>query len=206
MIDEIIQSIFYKGYYRLNQNNPKLFNKFRLSPIHYTKGIKDHPIFEEMDFFNQSLFELFHFTVLPTLLRNYDKYSMASGVETRMPFMDWRLVCQTFTLPTESKIGGGTSKRILRDALKKILIDEIRERKDKIGWNAPIHDWFRGYLKNNIKDIILKNSQSIHYASSKKALQKFEAKYNPNFMDGQKLWQAIIPIVWESSLNNKLWR
>ena len=53
-----------------------------------------------------------------------------------------------------SKIWGGSSKRILRDSLKTILIDEIRERKDKIGWNAPIHNWFDGSLKNNIQDIL----------------------------------------------------
>jgi len=204
--EEIIKNIFYKSYYQLNKNNPKIFNKFRLSPIHFSEGIKDHPIYEEMDFFNQTLFELFHFTVLPTLLRNYDRYSMANGVETRMPFMDWRLVCETFSLPLSSKIGGGSTKRILRDSLKSILFDEIRQRKDKIGWNAPIHDWFRGYLKNNVHNSVLNNAQSIHYASSKKALQRFEKKYNPNFMDGQKLWQSILPIVWESSLNNKLWK
>ncbi len=204
--EEILKNIFYKNYYQLNKKNPKLFSKFRISPINFSEGIKDHPIYEEMDFFNQTLFELFHFTVLPTLLRNYDRYSMANGVETRMPFMDWRLVCETFSLPLESKIGKGFSKLILRDALKGILIDEIRQRKDKIGWNAPIHDWFRSCLKNNVQNTLSKNSQSIFYPSSKKALQKFEKNNNPNFMDGQKLWQSILPLVWESSLNNKLWR
>ena len=131
---------------------------------------------------------------------------MANGVETRMPFMDWRLVCETFSLPLESKIGKGFSKLILRDSLKGILIDEIRIRKDKIGWNAPIHDWFRSCLKNNVQNTVSKNSQSIHYPSCKKALQKFEKNNNPNFMDGQKLWQSILPLIWESSLNNKLWR
>ena len=77
-----------------------------------------------MDIFNQTLFELFHFTVLPTLLRNYDRYSMANGVETRMPFMDWRLVCKTFSLPIQSKLGGSYTKRIQRDALKNILLDK----------------------------------------------------------------------------------
>ena len=63
-----------------------------------------------MDSFNQVLFDIFHYTTLPTLLRNYDKYSMASGVEIRMPFMDWRLVSKTFSLPSSYKIGGGFTK------------------------------------------------------------------------------------------------
>ena len=105
-----------------------------------------------------------------------------------------------------SKIGRGVTKKILRDSLENILIDEIRNRKDKKGWNAPIHDWFRGYLKNNVQNIVFKNKKSIYFNSSKKALQKFEEKNYPNFIDGQKLWQSILPLVWESSLNNKLWR
>src|SRR5262249_206641 len=45
-----------------------------------------HPAYVQMDALTQALYDLFHTTVLPTLLRNYDRYSMASGVEIRMPF------------------------------------------------------------------------------------------------------------------------
>ena len=51
-------------------------------------GIHQHPRFQAMDVFSQSLYEIFHVTILPTLLRNYDRYYMASGLEIRMPFMD----------------------------------------------------------------------------------------------------------------------
>ena len=87
-----------------------LVNQIINIPMYET--FKDHNVYQEMDAFNQILFEIFHCTILPTLLRNYDKYSMASGVEIRMPFMDWRLVTYSFSLPYSSKVGAGLSKRI----------------------------------------------------------------------------------------------
>ena len=77
---------------------------------------------------------------------------MASGVECRMPFMDYRIVEFVFSLPTESKVGGGFTKRILREAMQGILPDETRLRKRKIGFNAPIVEWFRKELKEWMLD------------------------------------------------------
>jgi asparagine synthase (glutamine-hydrolysing) len=73
---------------------------------------------------------------------------MASGVECRMPFMDYRIVEFVFSLPPQSKVSGGYTKRVLREALKGILPDKTRLRKRKIGFNAPIVEWFRGDLKD----------------------------------------------------------
>ena len=53
---------------------------------------------------------------------------MAHGLEIRMPFMDWRLVAYTFSLPLQAKVGGGFTKRIQRDSLMVscvILFDNV---------------------------------------------------------------------------------
>jgi asparagine synthase (glutamine-hydrolysing) len=103
---------------------------------------------------NRSLYRSFHATVLPAILRNFDRMSMAHGVEVRMPFMDWRLVTFAFSLPAESKIGGGFTKRVLRHALRDVLPPAIRDRKDKIGFNAPMVDWFRGPMREWMEDLL----------------------------------------------------
>lgn len=64
---------------------------------------------------------------------------MTSGIEIRIPFMDNRLIAYAFMLPWTSKVGGGFTKCIMRDALKNIIPEEIRFRRDKIGWNALQH-------------------------------------------------------------------
>src|SRR5205823_8490494 len=52
---------------------------------------------------NDILYNQFHLTMLPTILRNFDKMAMQHSIEIRMPFMDWRLVTFVFSLPDESK-------------------------------------------------------------------------------------------------------
>src|SRR5690606_1095090 len=91
---------------------------------------------------NRQLYLDFHYLKLPGILRNFDRCSMAHGVEVRMPFMDWRLVCFLTALPEASKVGGGWTKRILREAMKGILPESIRTRKLKIGFNSPLPEWF----------------------------------------------------------------
>jgi asparagine synthase (glutamine-hydrolysing) len=161
---------------------------------------KSHHQFKKLDPLSQDLYEVFHITVLPTLLRNYDRYSMASGVEIRMPFMDHRLVAYTFSLPWTSKVGGTYTKRIMRDALKGILPEQIRTRRDKIGWNAPLHEWFKGPLKNEIEKIIKKE---VLPKKIKEAWLKFQKKSNPNFKESEKVWLLLMPELWKRSLITK---
>lgn len=161
---------------------------------------QSHPEFIRLDPLTQDLYESFHVTTLPTLLRNYDRYSMASGIEIRMPFMDHRLVTYTFSLPWTSKVGASYTKRIMRDALKGILPEQIRTRRDKIGWNAPLHEWFRGSLKNEINVLISKNILS---KKVKKYWDKFQKKTNIEMVDGQKIWRVLMPELWKISLYDK---
>jgi asparagine synthase (glutamine-hydrolysing) len=102
--------------------------------------------------FQAMLFCWFHKGMLPTLLRNFDRASMAHGVETRMPFMDWRLVTYSFALPETSKLGGGFTKRVLREAMKGIMPDSIRLRRNKFGFVSPINSWTRGPLNTWVGD------------------------------------------------------
>ncbi|MGE3622609.1 MAG: asparagine synthase (glutamine-hydrolyzing) [Bdellovibrionales bacterium] len=98
------------------------------------------------------LFTWFHGSVLPTILRSYDRASMSHGIEVRMPFMDWRLVTFGAALPEESKIGGGYTKRVLRQAMAGLMPDPIRLRTAKIGFTTPLDDWMRGGLKDWVLD------------------------------------------------------
>ena len=68
---------------------------------------------------NRRLYRMFHGTVLPTILRNFDRLSMAHGVEVRMPFMDWRLVTYTMALPETSKSSDGYTKMVARQAMRR---------------------------------------------------------------------------------------
>ncbi|MDE5452985.1 asparagine synthase (glutamine-hydrolyzing) [Bradyrhizobium sp. CSA112] len=90
---------------------------------------------------NRRLYRMFHGTVLPTILRNFDRLSMAHGVEVRMPFMDWRLVTYTMALPESSKSSNGYSKVIARQAMANLMPESIRMGRRKVGFNSPMPEW-----------------------------------------------------------------
>lgn len=102
---------------------------------------QDAPRLAGHDELFKTLYTDFHFTHLPMVLRNFDRLSMAHGVEVRAPLMDWRLVCFSFALPSDRKIGGGYTKRILRDAMKGILPEAIRTRTKKLGFPNLDEGW-----------------------------------------------------------------
>lgn len=103
---------------------------------------------------NATLDNDFHRTLLPSILKNFDRCSMAHGIEVRLPFMDYRLVSYAFSLPPEDKLGGGYTKRILREAMVGIMPESIRTRRTKIGFNAPMIDWFNGGLQPLVQDCV----------------------------------------------------
>lgn len=86
-------------------------------------------------------------TNLGMLLRYEDRNSMAHSVEARVPFLDHRLVEFNLRLGNRHKVVGGDTKRVLRAAMKGILPEDVRLRRDKLGFATPEQRWFRGPLR-----------------------------------------------------------
>jgi asparagine synthase (glutamine-hydrolysing) len=92
---------------------------------------------------------------LPALLRFEDRNSMAHSIEARVPFLDHRLVELSFGLSDDWKIRGATTKRVLREALRGVIPESIRTRRDKIGFRAdPAVTWS---LAGRSRDTIVAN-------------------------------------------------
>lgn len=72
-----------------------------------------------------------------------DKTGMQFSLETRFPFLDHNLVEKTLSVPSDNYIREGYNKVIMRNALKGILPEKIRMRKDKVGFSTPEADWFK---------------------------------------------------------------
>ena len=103
---------------------------------------------------NQRLYRMFHSTVLPTILRNFDRLSMAHGIEVRMPFMDWRLVTYVMALPDSSKSSDGYTKVIARRAMTDQMPESIRMGRRKVGFNSPMPEWLNGPLADWTVDLL----------------------------------------------------
>lgn len=82
-------------------------------------------------------------TSVPMLLHWEDRNSMAHSVESRLPFLDYRLAEFLMGLPAEFKLSGATTKQVLRRGLAGILPERIRTRMDKMGFVTPEEVWVR---------------------------------------------------------------
>lgn len=108
---------------------------------------------------NRRLYRMFHATVLPTILRNFDRLSMAHGVEVRMPFMDWRLVTYVMSLPDNAKTANGYSKWVARAAMEKQMPESIRMAKRKVGFNSPMPGWLNGPLQGWVERVLARPNE-----------------------------------------------
>lgn len=157
--------------------------------------------FKKLGHFERVLYNSAHTTILPTLLRNYDRYSMASGVEIRMPFLDYRLVQFAFSISWKAKLHGGYSKSIIRDALKDIMPIGIVERKSKIGFNTPIVEWMKGpwkeWLCDTVESMDFKQSNIINAQRTREAIEQVIYSGDATFSEGEKAWEMLMPYLWE---------
>ncbi|REJ80067.1 MAG: asparagine synthase (glutamine-hydrolyzing) [Bacteroidetes bacterium] len=111
------------------------------------------------------LYHLMFTTSLPGLLHYEDRNSMAFSMESRVPFLDHRLVEYAFSLQNSDIIRRGETKRILRHSLRNILPKEIAERRDKKGFVTPGEvKWLRGPLNYLLED----NFQTLENLNMKK--------------------------------------
>jgi asparagine synthase (glutamine-hydrolysing) len=93
-------------------------------------------------------------TYLVELLMKQDQMSMSASIESRVPFLDHVLVEFAARLPDRLKLRGFTTKRILREAIRGLLPDEIITRK-KMGFPVPFGQWTRDRWQPVVRDLLL---------------------------------------------------
>lgn len=91
------------------------------------------------------------YSSIPALLHHEDRASMAHSVESRLPFLDYRLVEFLLRCPPSLKLRDGRSKWLLREALAPVLPQKIRLRRTKLGFNTPETKWMRLGLLNGYR-------------------------------------------------------
>ena len=101
---------------------------------------------------------LFDRTSLPAQMHWCDRDSMAHSVESRAPFLDYRVVEFVQSLPPEFLIQGGLSKSVLRRAMAGVLPEPIRTRRDKIGFEMPEQRWMtsttRDWVMEHVRHVV----------------------------------------------------
>ncbi|MBI1179238.1 MAG: amidotransferase 1, exosortase A system-associated [Alphaproteobacteria bacterium] len=87
------------------------------------------------------------------ILVKVDRASMAHGLEVRAPFLDHRLLDWGLNLPAAVKIAGGEKKAVLKRAMEPFVPRDLLYR-PKQGFSAPIGPWFRGPLRETVREAL----------------------------------------------------
>jgi asparagine synthase (glutamine-hydrolysing) len=136
-------------------------------------------------------------TYLHELLMKQDQMSMATSVESRVPFLDHKLVEFTCSLPERLKLRGGTTKYILREAMKGVLPEAILSR-SKMGFPVPIGAWFRGAYKSVIDEYVLGEravGRGIFNPEFVRSIVKRHQSGNENH--DERLWALVNFEIWQ---------
>lgn len=135
-------------------------------------------------------------TYLHELLMKQDQMSMAASIESRVPFLDHKLVEFTARLPERMKLRGNTTKYILRESMKGILPEAILSR-SKMGFPVPVGRWFRGAFKGVIDEYVLSEralDRGIFNAAFVRSLVK---RHNAGEEHTERLWALVNFEIWQ---------
>ncbi len=135
-------------------------------------------------------------TYLHELLMKQDQMSMAASIESRVPFLDHKLVEFTAKLPIKMKLRGRDTKWILREAMKGILPEEILTR-SKMGFPVPIGNWFRGQFKHIVDDYVLSERSLRRGIFDANFVRELVGRHNAGENHDQRIWSLVNFEMWQ---------
>jgi len=136
-------------------------------------------------------------TNLPALLHYEDRNSMAFSLESRVPFLDVRLVEYIASLPLSQKIRGGTTKVALRSAIRGKVPESVRCRGDKMGFVTPEECWMKNDLQPFMLEIFSSQSfKSRPYWDATAVVQDYQAFLEGASVYSPEIWRIACAELW----------
>jgi asparagine synthase (glutamine-hydrolysing) len=180
-------------YYR-NNDKYNIFNK-KFTPIKRRGKITG--------LLNDSLWSSLTYSALREYLRYEDRNSMRFSLESRLPFLDYRLVQSAFSLESGVKIKAGLSKNILREIAKGKIPKETLNRKDKMGFVSPQEVWQRGIMESDFRATFLEMKQNgiFDFLNEHKVHSVYQKYQKGKFDDWPFVWRLYCIYKWK-----RVWR
>lgn len=148
----------------------------------------DYPLVNQMQYVD------IHTWMRGDILLKADKMTMANSVELRVPFLDKELFRIASELPVDMKIANGTTKNILREAVRGIIPDHVLDRK-KLGFPVPIRHWLKNELNGWAKQLI-QESETDHLLHKDYILRLLDAHCQGKGDYSRKIWTVLIFMLW----------
>ena len=137
--------------------------------------------------------------ILPdNMLCKVDRAAMGASLETRVPFLDHRVVELAWRLPLQFKINQGQGKWLVRQLLYKYVPAHIVNR-PKQGFNVPLADWLRGELRDWAEELLdAKRMQQQGYLQTKLVQHEWQ-QFLKGAANQQRLWCILMFQAWLAS-------
>lgn len=123
-----------------------------------------------------------------------DRMTMAHSLELRVPFLDKAVFQAANTLPVHAKIANGTTKYVLRQAVKDLIPDAVTNR-EKLGFPVPIRHWLQDELYGWAVQLI-DNSPVDHLLNKQEIKKLLDEHARKKHDHSRKLWTILIFMVW----------
>lgn len=135
-------------------------------------------------------------TYLHELLMKQDQMSMAASIESRVPFLDHKLMEFTASMPQRMKLRGSKTKYVLRKAMKGVLPDEILTR-SKMGFPVPIGKWFRGQCRGIVDEYVLSERSLGRGIFDADAVRNIAERHMNGENHDERLWSLVNFEIWQ---------
>ena len=135
-------------------------------------------------------------TYLHELLMKQDQMSMAASIESRVPFLDHKLVEFAARLPVNMKLRGLTTKYILRKSMAGRLPKEILTRR-KMGFPVPLGSWLRGQFSHVVDEYVLSSRAIERGIFNADFVRELVARHRAGENHSERLWALINFEIWQ---------
>lgn len=139
----------------------------------------------------------FHTWLTGDILMKADKMTMANSLELRVPFLDKEVFEFASKIPMRYRMMNGTTKYVLREAVKDILPKEVAER-PKLGFPVPTRKWLKDEFYNWAREII--DASPIDHLINKQFIMQLLDDHKNNVRDNsRKVWTVLIFMLWHQN-------
>ena len=135
-------------------------------------------------------------TYLHELLMKQDQMSMAASLESRVPFLDHKLVEFATHLPVKMKLRGWTTKYVLRQAMHNVLPKEIL-RRTKMGFPVPLGSWLRGPFRHLLDEYVLGARARERGIFNPSYVRELVVRHGAGESHTERLWMLVNFEIWQ---------
>lgn len=148
------------------------------------------------DFIGRSTYLELMYRLPELLLMRVDKMTMATSVEGRVPFLDYRMVDLSFRLANELKVRDGVGKWVLKEGLKNVIPAEII-RRPKLGFHVPVTSWFGDKLAGFARRVLLHEPWDGARLFNREAVAALlDAQESSGANYGMRIWALVNFVLW----------